>query len=191
MEKHLHQHPLIPTSEGVFLNKFDIYEASVQEMYTFCHTNSLISLWQYLWTEWYTESKWNLWARSPCENMVSVLKTTMFIKGHWKTLKRDFLYKFFRLRMDLVTFILMKNVVIHQKRKFQQINLESEKPDWIKDFKSEWKSLSNRPIKNMYITDIENWICGCPYYLTNRFSLCKHLVQKKGIVTAEFFVNIK
>ena len=80
MEKHLHQHPLILTSEGVFLNKFDIYEASVQEIYTFCHTNSLISLWQYLWTEWY------------------------------------------------------KNVVIHQKRKFQQINLGREKPDWNKDF---------------------------------------------------------
>ena len=43
----------------------------------------------------------------------------------------------------------------------------------------------------MYITDIANWICRCPYYLTNRFSLCKHLVQKKGIVTAEFFANIK
>src|SRR5205823_5473500 len=79
MEKHLHQHPLIPTSEGVFLNKSNIYEASVQEMYIFCYTNSLISLWLYLWTEWYSESKWSLWARSPCENMVSVLKTTMFV----------------------------------------------------------------------------------------------------------------
>ena len=63
-----------------------------------------------------------------------IKKTTMFVKGHWKTLKRDFLYKFFHPRMDLVTFILMKNVVIHQKRKFQQINLGREKPDWIKDF---------------------------------------------------------
>ena len=29
MEKHMHQHPLIPTSNGIFLNKTDIYEASV------------------------------------------------------------------------------------------------------------------------------------------------------------------
>ena len=36
MEKHFHQHPLIPTNEGAFLNRFEIYEASVQEMYTFC-----------------------------------------------------------------------------------------------------------------------------------------------------------
>ena len=66
-----------------------------------------------------------------------------------------------------------------------------EKPDWIKDFKSEWKILSNRPITNTYITNMDNWICGCPYYLTNCFNLCKHLVQQKGIVTAEFFANIK
>ena len=44
---------------------------------------------------------------------------------------------------------------------------------------------------NTYLTDVENWICGCPYYLTNRFNLCKHLVQQKGIVKAEFFASIK
>lgn len=43
--------------------------------------------------------------------MISVLKTTMFIEGHWKTIKRDFLYKFFYSRMDLVTYILMKQVI--------------------------------------------------------------------------------
>ena len=117
MEKHLHQHPLIPINEGDFLSKSNIYEASVQKMYTFCYANSLISLWQYLWTEWYNESKWLLWARSPCESMISVLRTTMFIEGHWKTLKRDFLYKFFRLRMDLVTYILIEKVIVHQKQK--------------------------------------------------------------------------
>ncbi|CAB4423647.1 unnamed protein product [Rhizophagus irregularis] len=191
MDKHLHQHPLIPTSEGNFLSKDDIYEASVQEMYRFCKDNSLISLWQYLWTEWYCESKWSLWARSPCEGMISVLKTTMFIEGHWKTIKRDFLYKFFRPRMDLVAYILMKQVVVHQLRKLQQIHNKREKPDWVKDFKSKWKSLSKQPISNEYITDVENWICGCPYYLTNRFRLCKHLVQQKGIVTDNFFENIR
>ena len=190
MDKHLHQHPLIPTSEGNFLSKEVIYEESVQEMYRFCKDNSLISLWQYLWTEWYSESRWSLWACSPCEGMISVLKTTMFVEGHWKTLKRDFLYKFFRPRMDLVAYILMKQVVVHQQRKLQQIHNGREKPDWIKDFKSEWKKLSKRPITNTYITDEENWICGYPYYLTNRFRLCKHLVQQKVVITDKFFENI-
>ncbi|RGB24882.1 hypothetical protein C1646_632596 [Rhizophagus diaphanus] len=156
MDKHLHQHPLIPTSEENFLSKDDIYKASVQEIYSFCKDNSLILLWQYLWTEWYCESKWSLWARSPCEGMISVLKTTMFIEGHWKTIKRDFLYKFFRPRMDLVAFILMKQAVVHQLRKLQQIYNKREKPDWVKDFKSKWKSLSKQPISNEYITDVKN-----------------------------------
>ncbi|GES95941.1 ATP-dependent DNA helicase Pif1 [Rhizophagus clarus] len=93
--------------------------------------------------------------------------------------------------MDLVAYILMNQVVAHQQRKLQQICNGREKLDWIKDFKSEWKKLSKRPINNVYVTDIENWICGCPYYLTDRFRLCKHLIQQKGIVSDEFFANIR
>ena len=53
-----------------------------------------------------------------------------------------------------------------------------------------WKKLSKQPINNTNITDKENWICGCPYYLTNWFRLCKHLVQQKGVITDKFFENI-
>ncbi|GBC06809.1 hypothetical protein RclHR1_07060002 [Rhizophagus clarus] len=82
-------------------------------------------------------------------------------------------------------------VVVHQQRKLQQIHNGRERPDWIKDFKYKWKNLIKQPVTNMYITDVENWICGCSYYLTSRFKLCKHLVQQKGIVTDKFFENIR
>ncbi|GBB93804.1 hypothetical protein RclHR1_22320002 [Rhizophagus clarus] len=36
------------------------------------------------------------------DSKISVLKTTMFVKIRWKVLKRDFLYKFFHPRFDLV-----------------------------------------------------------------------------------------
>ena len=114
MEKHLHLHPLIPTDKGQFLTANVIYETSVQEMYTFCKNNSLISLWSYLWTEWYSGQRWKLWARSSCADMISILKTTMFVESHWKVIKRDFLYKFFHPRLDLVVYILMEKVVVHQ-----------------------------------------------------------------------------
>lgn len=45
--------------------------------------------------EWYNEKRWPLWARSVCENKVSILRTTMFIEGHWKVIKRDFVTSFF------------------------------------------------------------------------------------------------
>jgi hypothetical protein len=191
MEQHLHQHPLIPTSDGQFLTKTTIREVAIQEMYTFCKENSLISLWCYLWGEWYSDQRWLLWARSACEDEISVLKTTMFVEGHWKVIKRDFLYKFFRPRLDLVLYILMTKVVVHQQRKLQQIRSGREKPEWIKQFKSEWKKLAKSPVTGTYITDTNQWVCGCPYYLTSRFGICKHLVQKKGDVTSEFFNHIK
>ncbi|RGB28677.1 hypothetical protein C1646_629430, partial [Rhizophagus diaphanus] len=73
IDKHLHQHSLILTCKGEFLMKDNIYEAAIQETYNFCNDNSLILIWQYLWMEWYSESKWPLWARSPCENMISII----------------------------------------------------------------------------------------------------------------------
>ena len=53
----------------------------------------------------------------------------MFVKGHWKVIKQDFLYKFFWLCLDLVIFILMTKVVTYQQRKFQQILSEKENPE--------------------------------------------------------------
>ncbi|GES87831.1 ATP-dependent DNA helicase Pif1 [Rhizophagus clarus] len=80
---------------------------------------------------------------------------------------------------------------LREPLKLQQIHNGRERPDWIKDFKYKWKNLIKQPVTNMYITDVENWICGCSYYLTSRFKLCKHLVQQKGIVTDKFFENIR
>ena len=87
MEKHLLQHPLIPQSNGQFLTSIVIQETAIKEMYKFCKENSLISLWCYLWSEWYNDKRWPLWARSACEEKISILRTTMFVEGHWKVIK--------------------------------------------------------------------------------------------------------
>ena len=115
----------------------------------------------------------------------------MFVEGHWKVIKRDFLYKFFRPCLDLVVYILMTKVISHQQRKLEQIQSGREKPEWIKEFKSEWKKLSTHQINNTYIIDVEKWICGCPYYLTSRFNICKYLIHEKGPVKPEFFEYLK
>ena len=44
MGKHLHQHPLIPTSNGLYFTSLEIYETAIQEMYEFCKKNSLVAL---------------------------------------------------------------------------------------------------------------------------------------------------
>ncbi|CAG8793302.1 43654_t:CDS:2, partial [Gigaspora margarita] len=40
-----------------------------------------------------------------------------------------------------------------------QIITGREKPEWVKQFKSEWRNLSTRTINEMYITDVDWWIC--------------------------------
>ena len=101
----------------------------------------------------------------------------MFVEAHWKVLKRDFLYKFFRPRLDLVVFIIMEQMIPHNERKFNQIFVvKREKADWRKAFKKEWKEVSIRTFNNdTYLTDTNNWICSCPAFFTNCFFICKHL----------------
>ncbi len=62
----------------------------------------------------------------------------MFVEAHWKVLKQDFLYKFFCSRLDLVVFVIIKQVIPHQQRRFEQIFVVKwEKVDWQKAFKKE------------------------------------------------------
>src|SRR6185369_9507529 len=51
--------------------------------------------------------------------------------------------------------------------------------------------MEDQPINHTYITNLDQWICGCPYYLTSRFNICKHLIHQKGRVLPEFFNQIK
>ncbi len=92
--------------------------------------------------------------------------------------------------MDLVVFVIIKQVIPHQQRRFEQIFVVKwEKVDWQKAFKKEWKILAKKTIDNIYLTDILNWIYRCLAFLTNRFLICKHLVQQKE-VDIEFFNQI-
>ena len=189
---HLHQHTLIPTINGQFLSSTQIWTAAVQEIYNFCQQNSLPWLWIYLWNEWYNAERWFLWFRARCNDKLSIFKTNMFVESHWSVLKRDFLYKFFRPCLDLVVFVIMEQVVPHNQRKFEQLFVvKREKADWRKAFKKEWKELSTRILNNnIYLTDVKNWICGCPAFLVSRFLICKHLIQEKGDVTVQFFEEV-
>jgi hypothetical protein len=81
----------------------------------------------------------------------------------------------------------------HQERRFNQLVIGREQLEWKKIFKSEWKHLVKHNISNdfRYITDLDKWICGCMYYLTSRFFICKHLIQQKGETPPEFFNHVK
>jgi hypothetical protein len=54
MRKHFNMHPKIPVNaSGEFWTCTEIWRNAVQEMYNFCVTHELVSLWAYLWSSWY------------------------------------------------------------------------------------------------------------------------------------------
>ena len=188
LENHLHRHPLIPNCAGQFLSKEDIWKSSVQEIYEFCFKYDLRHVWAYLWTNWYQKKLWILWCRAAIEDQFCIFRTTMLMESHWKVIKRDFLPKFFRPRIDLLIYIIISRLIPHHQQQYQKYLNEREYVSWKKDFKKEWKQLEKTKINNFYLTDTTRWICGCLSFACNRFLICKHLVQQYG--RPESFHNI-
>src|SRR5438270_677618 len=40
---------------------------------------------------------------------------------------------------------------------------------------------------NAYLINVDRWICSCKYFLTSRFTICKHLIHLKGSVYKNYF----
>ena len=163
-------------------------------MYLLCYKHNLIYLWAYLWTNWYQDEMWILWARSVTPEEICIYKTTMLTESHWKVIKRDYLPKFFRPRLDLVAYIIVTRLIPHNEAMFKKYTTGRQQPSWRKFFKQNWKNLSKKQISQStnYITDSEKWICSCPYFLTNRFFLCKHLINiVKENISPQFFKEVQ
>lgn len=134
---------------------------------------------------------WILWARSSAAE-ICIFRTTMLTESHWKVLKRDYLPKFFKPRLDLVIYVILSRLIPHHQQQYNKYICKREKVSWRKDFKKDWNKLEKRDIKGDYITDTEKWICNCPSFLLNRFFLCKHLVQQSQFrITPKFFYQIQ
>ena len=81
--RHFNAHPLIPDRRGVHHNRHAIHVNCAKEMYDLCKMNGWANVW---YTNWYNPVDWKLWARSVNEE-IPVLKTTMIVKSHWRTIK--------------------------------------------------------------------------------------------------------
>ncbi|CAB4392891.1 unnamed protein product [Rhizophagus irregularis] len=190
---HFHLHPLIPIGSGKFLSSEDIWKLSTEEMYNFCYENDLKYVWAYMWCNWYKFNLWVLWARAADPEKIYIFKTTMLVESHWKVIKRNYLPRFFRLRLDLVTFIVITRLLPHSEAMYNKYKSGREKVSWRKEFKKCWKNLAKQEFSGkLYYTNTDQWICSCLAFLNNRFFLCKHLVKSvNNIITIEFFNSVQ
>ena len=175
--KHFHFHSLIPNDDNMYFSIDEIWNMSVKEMYSFCVEHNLKYVWGYMWTNWYQKEHWTLWARA-ANYELCLFKTTMLIESHWKVIKRDFLPKFFRPRLDLVIFIIINRLLPHYQQRQNRIAQGREKPSWRIDFKRDWRICEKHEKKeNTHVTNMEKWVCSCYAFLLSRWPICYHLVQ--------------
>lgn len=113
-----------------------------------------------------------------------MLKTTMIVESHWRRIKRDFLYRFNRPRIDLVIWVLTSRAIpqgLDRIRAIQLGDFRNGVASWRKTFKKQWKQHKGQEIESeslqTYHTDPTKWTCGCQSFLLSRFLLCKHIVH--------------
>jgi hypothetical protein len=109
---HLHQHPQIPLNgeDHSCLTASKIHHGAVKDMYDFCYQNYLSQTWAYLFNRWYTLKQWMLWARS-ADLVIYALKMMMVVESLWCHLKHRDFHEFNRLQLDLVTHIIIMDIL--------------------------------------------------------------------------------
>lgn len=100
-------------------------------------------------------------------------------------------------RIDLLVWILVKKLVplyyIKLAPYLEDTGRFRNLPSWRKDFKKEWrraaKAYVSEEVNPAYRPDPHSWICTCPYFVTSRFLVCKHLVHAVYPVDNIFFLE--
>ena len=185
---HYNRHSTFPDAKGAYHSPEVIYSQCVREVYDWCRKRDYFRLWSYMWINWYCPAKWRLWARSVSEQ-VSVLKTTMIVESHWRKVKHDYLHRFNRPRIDLVTWVLCSRVIpdsVHFLQALTSPNSPEHRYTWA-SWRKKWKSESDKlEIRAAEVdktkvlsrhTDPRRFVCSCEAFLNSRFLLCKHIVR--------------
>ncbi|KAI0993378.1 hypothetical protein K3495_g14806, partial [Podosphaera aphanis] len=182
--RHFNAHSLIPDQNGFFRTSRDIHHQCTREMYLWCRAKNYFRLWAHLFVNWYRSDQWKLWARSYYPEEIPVLKTTMIVESHWRSIKHDFLHRFNRPRIDMVIWILTSRSIPLGLERMKAIQVGDQRRalvSWRKVFKRNWKELKSHAMNpqslQKYHTDAAKLTCACDNFLQSRFLLCKHIVS--------------
>ncbi|KAI0338852.1 hypothetical protein BDW22DRAFT_1337423, partial [Trametopsis cervina] len=193
--KHASQHTLLPKRHGQPRSAADIRRDAVFEMYRHCERNRLCEVWAYLWNNWYSHDKWQIWARSANPRSIPCHRTTMIVEALWRNLKRLVLHMFNRPSLDLANFMIITKTIPNYRSTLDTLltfrggGRPKSLTQMQKAFKASWERLQSSPIKGKYITDITQWTCDCGAQKYHAYLLCKHLVQAVGPVAPEWWLS--
>lgn len=190
------RHAIFPNQNGQFTPE-EIRERAVHEMYTFCHARGLTETWAYFWTNWYSPSRWHLWARSSSGERLSRLRTTMTAENHFGQLKGDYLHFLHRPRLDHAVWVIIKKVTPDYMARAgtledtHRLGRARALTPFQRGFKASWKKKYKLPVSDKpYTTDIKRWVCDCGSQELDTYHCCKHLVQGVPKPPPEFFSQV-
>jgi len=108
---HLRWHPFthLPIFTEVDLERIDvrgIWREQVAEMHETCKRLGESWAWEYLWNQWYRPERWKIWARAVCSE-VPIINSNAIVESLWSTLKRRYLRKHSRAKLEFLIDIIM------------------------------------------------------------------------------------
>jgi hypothetical protein len=139
--------------------------------------------------------------RKPVSLFHFILNGSNF-RDSWKLLKENWLHLWPKMRLDLLVWIMVDQIVPHYAAKMKLILEPSgrarDRADWRDELKREWRLCEEKetspPDEFPYLKYAPNprtWTCSCPAFLISRFLICKHLIQLCHPVPATFFHEVK
>ncbi|KAA8643863.1 uncharacterized protein ATNIH1004_010638 [Aspergillus tanneri] len=174
-----------------------LHRECAAEMHTWCKERGYYRLWAYLYINWYCPEQWKLWARAADPTDIPVVKTTMIVESHWRTLKHDYLHRFNRPRVDLVVWVLTSRVLpdaVHRMKAISSGQFRIFKARWRDAFKKQWRKEACKTVDpdklKEYHTNPVNWVCACKSFLHSRFLICKHIVYCFELPSPDCFETV-
>ena len=193
--KHFCQHPILCECHGQSQTPQQIHCDAVLESYYHCKVNNL-HVWAYLWTNWYTPGKWELWAQSLYEHAIPQKRTTMVVEALWRNYKQMVLNHHNQPHIDFATYALVTqgvppyqvclNKIVNNPQDGCAKPLQGEQVP----IKHAWLALYNWPTKGSYDTDVKLWLCSCGAQKYHSYLLCKHLIQKLPLPSDEWWADV-
>ena len=101
------------------------------------------------------------WGRRD-QTYIPFARTTMFVEGHWSSLKRNYLIYHNRPRLDFLLYIIDVKMLPRFYGLHDMIRVGKINPSWYKSLLSEWDKKRSRDfIGAVYFTDFKRWTCNC------------------------------
>ena len=131
---HLRWHPAthLPVFSQEDVAKIDpqeVWRDQTAEMHLACKNAGQAWAWEYLWTNWYRPSRWVIWARAIYPE-VPIINSNSIVESLWSTLKRHYLRKHSRAKLEFLIDIIMNQHLTNLRIRIHHYRSLKERTVW-------------------------------------------------------------